>query len=174
MVGGCVRGVAGCTGRPGTLLARAHHGTVRGAHAGPETTRMQDDNTKDSLAHGPLGASNSTLTGDDASLIVRRALEILDAVKPLLEALSPSEIEAATARVYLGRLDGQPEAIWSVYGRRHQALVAVFASQHSAFAERARRFLDRHRLCEDNSEELVPLSATGARPELGGPPSHVR
>jgi len=95
------------------------------------------------------GSNNveSGATDDDAATaaIVRRALEMLDAVKQLLDALSPSEIQATAARVFLGRLDGRPDVLWNVYGNRHQALVAVFASQHAAFTQVARAFFERRR-----------------------------
>ena len=78
---------------------------------------------------------------------------MLDAVKQLLEALSPSEIEAATSRVYLGRLDGQVEVLWSVYGRHHQVLAGVFTSQHSAFADFVRPFFEDSRPSDPDSED---------------------
>ncbi|MGH7295693.1 MAG: hypothetical protein ACRELB_12195, partial [Polyangiaceae bacterium] len=51
----------------------------------------------------------------DAAAVVRRALDMLDAVKLLLMALSPPEIEAAANRVFLGRVNGQHDVLWQLY-----------------------------------------------------------
>lgn len=124
----------------------------------------EDDDRVDSVRRDLMAACEPTLRDDETAIVLRRALQILDAVEQLLSALSPSEIQAAASHVYLGRLDGQAEVLWTVYGRRHQALREVFASQHSAFARLARAVVERHRVSGGDSR-----SALDRNPQKGKP-----
>lgn len=90
--------------------------------------------------------ASTTPSEDDAAILVRKSLDMLDAVKQLLRSLSPTEIQATASHVYLRRLDGHHDVLWTVYGRRHQVLVEVFASQHASFGGLARAFLERRGL----------------------------
>jgi hypothetical protein len=81
---------------------------------------------------------------EEASALVRRSLDILEDVYRLLQALSPSEIEAAVTRVYLGRAGEEGAGLcWHLYAKRHRVLVDLFAQQHSAFARAARAHFQR-------------------------------
>jgi hypothetical protein len=88
---------------------------------------------------------------------------MLDAVKLLLIALSPSEIEATASHVFLGRLDGQKEILWQVYARRHETLSGVFAAQRSAFVQLAVGYLASRGLCDESRLTPAP-AASGERP----------
>jgi hypothetical protein len=86
----------------------------------------------------------------EPSLMLRRALAMLDAVGHLLQALSPAEIQAAAERVYLGRLSKDHAAIyWKIYGGRHRVLTEVFATQHAALARLAAAHVDHGSGCDE-------------------------
>jgi hypothetical protein len=102
-----------------------------------------DGDVVDAVRRGLMPTGASTLADDEASAVVRRALEMLNAVKHLLRSLSPSDVRATANRVYLGRVDDQHDVLWQVFSRRHEVLTEVFASQHAAFAQLARTFLDQ-------------------------------
>jgi hypothetical protein len=71
----------------------------------------------------------------EAAALIRVALDTFDDVRRLLQALAPSEIEAAMLRVYLGRAGNEGVALcWQLYASRHRVLAELFASQHSDFA----------------------------------------
>lgn len=113
--------------------------TARAINAGACRTAAGDDLQR--AGEGELAAILA-----DAAAAVRRVLDVLDAVKLLLLALSPPEIEAAASRVLLGRMEGREAMLWQVYRRRHETLSGVFAGQHAACAQLARAFFDRHGL----------------------------
>ena len=110
------------------------------------------DQSKETVANDPdviravreLAATEGETGGtpDDMAL-VRRAMEMLDGVTHLLKALSPSEIQSASTRTFLGRLDDAPAIFWKVYVTRHRVLSDVFANLHSEFVQRARQHLAR-------------------------------
>jgi hypothetical protein len=121
----------------------------------------EDDDLVSAVRRDLIVAGASRPLDDDSTLLVRRALDMLDAVRQLLRALSPSEIQATATRVYLGRLDGQHEVVWTVYGRRHQVLTDVFTSQHSAFAGLARAFFDQRRPSRTDSRPALDDARKG-------------
>jgi hypothetical protein len=78
-----------------------------------------------------------------AAALIRLALDTLDDVRRLLQALAPAEIETAMTRVYLGNAGNESLAFcWQLYATRHRVLADLFASQHSAFAQAARTHLE--------------------------------
>jgi hypothetical protein len=87
---------------------------------------------------------------DDSSAIVRRALDIVDAVAHLLEAISPAEVEASADRAHIGRF---PEfaGFWKVYSVRHRVLSEVFSTHRATFAEQARAFMAKRRQAASGS-----------------------
>jgi predicted component of type VI protein secretion system len=67
----------------------------------------------------------------DASALVRRATDVLAAVRHLLDALSPAEIEATAARANLGT--DAHAVYWRLFCARHRVLAEVFDTQHAMF-----------------------------------------
>jgi hypothetical protein len=67
--------------------------------------------------------------------LARRAMEVLDRVGRLLDALSPSEIESIASRIRPDLAAGdQHAASWRIFRARHRVLRAVFAAQRDGFA----------------------------------------
>lgn len=90
------------------------------------------------------GAGGPERLPEDSLAIVTRALDMLDAVGHLLEALSPAEVQATAERAHLGRLADVHAGYWKVFSARHRVLSEVFATQRATFADRTRTYLERH------------------------------
>jgi hypothetical protein len=84
-----------------------------------------------------------TTNDPDAVMLLRAALEILDEVRTLLEALSPVEIWGAVVREHPGATGAELHRSWAEYERRHQVSVLLFGRRHSVFASLAREHFQR-------------------------------
>jgi hypothetical protein len=103
--------------------------TINEGIEGPDTARVIDVHAR---AIGPQGPE------EEAVGVVRRAIGMLDEMHRLLQALAPPEIEAAVARVYVGRVSDDRRAIcWKLYATRYRMLADLFASRREAFVNSA-------------------------------------
>jgi hypothetical protein len=90
-----------------------------------------------------LAAGPSALSPDESLAIVTGALDMLEAVGHLLDALSPAEVQATAERAHLGRLSDAHAGYWRVFSARHRVLADVFATQRSTFADKVRAYVER-------------------------------
>jgi hypothetical protein len=69
----------------------------------------------------------------NAIVLLRQAVDMLDEVQSLLEALSPGEILAAM---------GEQAMFWQHYESRHRSLSQMFRDRRAAFVRTAQAFLE--------------------------------
>lgn len=76
--------------------------------------------------------------------LVRQSITMLEDVGRMLEALSPSEIERASAAhlhfAYFDRLGAEHAARWKMYSARYHVFRDLFATQAERFAGLARAY----------------------------------
>lgn len=89
-------------------------------------------------------------TPDDSAAVIRRALDIVDAVAHLLEAISPEEVEASGDRAQIAHVAGFA-GYWRVYSLRHRVLTDVFQTHRANFTDLARSFLAKRRSTSGSS-----------------------
>jgi hypothetical protein len=89
-------------------------------------------------------ASSQAPTNDvDSVTLLRAALEILDVVRRMLEALSPTEIELTLRCEHRGATKNELAFFLGEYERRHRVFALTFELQHSLFVTLTREHFKR-------------------------------
>lgn len=89
------------------------------------------------------GCVGTPSVAENQVAVLERSLEMLEAVRALLQALSPGEIQTAAQRAHLERLGDVDAVCWKLYSDRHRILSDVFATQHAMYRERAQACMER-------------------------------
>jgi hypothetical protein len=100
------------------------------------------------VAPGAMAKENALATASEAqaTTLLRAALDILDEVHTLLEALSPVEIYTAVVCKHPGATGAELPWSWGEYERRHQLAVLLFGRRRSLFVSLVRdHFQQRER-----------------------------